>query len=52
MHACTQIILAVAINGQRPAIPEDVPTKLRALIAACWVEDPKQRPGIGEVLAT
>lgn len=33
---CTQIILAVAIHGRRPAIPADCPPSLHVLISSCW----------------
>jgi hypothetical protein len=49
-----QIILAVAINGQRPALPEareGVPAGLTALIAECWAANPRERPASGELLA-
>lgn len=46
----SQIIVAVAIVGERPAIPEDTPPKLADLISRCWREDPRQRPSVREVL--
>lgn len=49
MTACHQIILAVAIKGQRPPLPPDLPLGLRLLIAACWREDPRRRPSCAEV---
>lgn len=39
-----QIILNVAINRRRPTIPDWCPPGLRALITACWRDDPRQRP--------
>lgn len=45
-----QIIVAVAINGERPVIPEDCPPRLADLIMRCWREDPKGRPGVDELI--
>eukprot|EP00798_Chlamydomonas_sp_ICE-L_P006775 gene6775-12768_t len=45
-----QIILAVAINGQRPFLPDDMPVGLRHLIMECWKEQPKQRPAIDTII--
>lgn len=44
-----QIILAVAINAQRPPLPEELPHRLRELISSCWRQDPRSRPSCGEV---
>ena len=43
-HCPLQIILAVAIHRRRPPIPSHCPPGLHALIAACWRDDPRQRP--------
>ncbi|GAX74588.1 hypothetical protein CEUSTIGMA_g2036.t1 [Chlamydomonas eustigma] len=47
-----QIILAVAIKGLRPSIPEVAPLGLAALIASCWHEDPRRRPSADQVLTS
>ncbi|KAF5837720.1 hypothetical protein DUNSADRAFT_3975 [Dunaliella salina] len=44
MGALFQIILNVAINRRRPTIPDHCPPGVRALITACWRDDPRQRP--------
>ncbi len=45
-----QIILAVAIKGLRPALPEDMHIGIRTLILDCWHSDPRRRPASKEVL--
>lgn len=44
-----KIIVAVAINGLRPDIPDDCPPTLREIIQMCWMENPKERPGCAEL---
>jgi serine/threonine-protein kinase len=39
-----KIIVAVAINGQRPRLPPDFPPPLRAVVERCWQQDPRSRP--------
>lgn len=49
-----QIIFAVGVQGQRPALPEDheaCPPALAQLVAQCWQEQPAARPSFTEVLA-
>mmetsp|Transcript_24383 Transcript_24383/g.62578 ORF Transcript_24383/g.62578 Transcript_24383/m.62578 type:complete len:1021 (-) Transcript_24383:270-3332(-) len=48
-HFC-QIIVAVAFNNERPAIPDDCPENLRRLITKCWRQDPGTRPSCAEVV--
>ncbi|MEM7772212.1 MAG: protein kinase, partial [Cyanobacteria bacterium P01_A01_bin.37] len=36
--------------GQRPALPDDMPPRLKALIAACWAQQPNQRPTMAHVV--
>jgi serine/threonine protein kinase len=38
-----QIMYAVAMTGERPAIPESAPEPLERLITMCWAQDPKDR---------
>ncbi|GFR42064.1 hypothetical protein Agub_g2883, partial [Astrephomene gubernaculifera] len=45
------IILAVAIQGRRPTLPEWVPKGLADLIRGCWAEDPRARPTAAQALA-
>ena len=40
---------AVATNGERPPLPNDVPIPLMKLINACWAEDPKLRPSFHDI---
>ena len=44
-----QIVYAVATNGERPPLPNDVPIPLMKLINACWAEDPKLRPSFHDI---
>jgi hypothetical protein len=39
-----QIIVAVAINKERPLLPASTPPRLASLISRCWQEEPRQRP--------
>eukprot|EP00887_Chlorella_sp_A99_P004370 scaffold15.g4370.t1 len=45
-----QIILKVAINGERPWIDPDTPEPLRKLITKCWHQDPHMRPSTAEIM--
>ncbi len=47
-----QIILAVAINGDRPKVPKSVPQGLKDLIEGCWDKDPRSRPTAAQVGTT
>jgi hypothetical protein len=44
-----QIIVAVAINKERPLLPPDTPPRLAALISQCWLEDPAARPRVSQL---
>jgi serine/threonine protein kinase len=46
-----QIIFAVGVQGQRPAIPASCPPALSLLMARCWAEEPEARPPFSEVAA-
>ena len=39
-----QVAWLVAMKGERPHLPAEVPNKFKLLIQNCWKEDPKQRP--------
>lgn len=45
-----QIILKVAINGERPWIAPDCPLPLKKLITKCWHQDPHQRPSCTDIM--
>ncbi|KAK9807897.1 hypothetical protein WJX72_012460 [[Myrmecia] bisecta] len=45
-----QIIVQVAIKGERPKIDADCPDPLRRLIQKCWHQDPHQRPSCAEIM--
>jgi len=44
-----QIILKVAINGERPWVDPDCPLGLQRLIGKCWHQDPHMRPSCAEI---
>jgi hypothetical protein len=46
-----QIIFAVGVQGQRPAIPPACPPALATLMQRCWAEEPEARPPFSEVAA-
>ena len=39
-----QVAWLVAMKGERPHLPAEVPHKFKTLIQSCWKEDHKQRP--------
>ena len=45
-----QMGFAVGSQGYRPPIPEETPKGLSELIAACWHNEPQQRPSFASVL--
>lgn len=45
-----QIILKVAVNGDRPWVDPETPEPLKRLIKKCWHQDPHQRPSCAEIL--
>jgi len=45
-----QIILKVAINGERPWMDPDCPEPLKRLITKCWHQDSRQRPSCADVM--
>jgi serine/threonine protein kinase len=45
-----QIILKVAINGERPWMDPDCPEPLKRLIVKCWHQDPHQRPSCADIM--
>ena len=45
-----QIILKVAVNGDRPWMDPETPSGLARLIKKCWHQDPHQRPSCADVL--
>ncbi len=38
-----RVLYSVVHDKQRPAVPEDCPAEYRAIMEACWQEDPFQR---------
>jgi len=50
MEFPVQVVMAVAVEGRRPEIPEDCPKKLERLITKCWQPDPYRRPACQEVM--
>ena len=47
-----QVFYMIVHEGWRPPIPKGCPPGYVELMAACWAEDPKQRPRANEVLNT
>ncbi|KXZ44071.1 hypothetical protein GPECTOR_74g685 [Gonium pectorale] len=51
-----QIACAIKVSGRRLPLeslpPERCPPKLRALLTACWEQDPSRRPAAAEVVKT
>ncbi len=45
-----QIILKVAVNGDRPWMDPETPSGYARLIKKCWHQDPHQRPSCSDVL--
>ena len=45
-----QIIVKVAIQGERPRMDADCPNGLKRLIQKCWHQDPHQRPSCAEIV--
>jgi len=45
-----QIVLAVAIKGERPQISSSVPTVWRECINTCWKQTPSERPTSQELM--
>ena len=37
-------IMNEVMNGGRPKIPENTPSRLRSLISSCWAQNPQDRP--------
>eukprot|EP00010_Vexillifera_abyssalis_P008880 CAMPEP_0201544270 /NCGR_PEP_ID=MMETSP0173_2-20130828/869_1 /ASSEMBLY_ACC=CAM_ASM_000268 /TAXON_ID=218659 /ORGANISM="Vexillifera sp., Strain DIVA3 564/2" /LENGTH=537 /DNA_ID=CAMNT_0047952329 /DNA_START=58 /DNA_END=1668 /DNA_ORIENTATION=+ len=46
----TALLDRVVTNGERPELPEKCPSKLKALIKACWDADPKRRPNFDKII--
>lgn len=46
-----QIIFAVAVSKERPPLPASLAPPLRALVAACWADAPRDRPSFLDVAA-
>lgn len=46
----SQIIVKVAIQGERPRMDADCPDGLKRLIQKCWHQDPHQRPSCAEIV--
>ncbi len=45
-----QILLAVAVDNQRPDMPASVPVVWRSLIENCWQTDPAERPVFKDIV--
>jgi hypothetical protein len=46
-----QVVAAVAIRDERPALPQRCPAAYRQLVLNCWASDPDTRPSFEEILA-
>lgn len=45
-----QIIVLVAIKGQRPPMDPATPESVRRLVSKCWAQDPRSRPSCAEFM--
>lgn len=45
-----EIFRRVALKGERPDIPEEVPADLVYIMRACWVTVPSERPSFESIL--
>jgi hypothetical protein len=45
-----QVIVRVAVEGNRPPMEEGMPEGLRRLVTRCWHQDPRARPSALEVM--
>lgn len=45
-----QIIVQVAIKGQRPPMDPTCPDSVRRLISKCWSQDSRSRPSCAEIM--
>jgi len=45
-----ELIEAVALDGERPEIPNDCPPILKKLIVSCWQDVPSARPSFEDIL--
>ena len=50
LQAMYRVVVAVAVNRERPPVPEHAPAALAALMRACWREDPAGRPAARELV--
>lgn len=37
------------LGGERPPLPDSIPSSLKSLIEDCWNTDPKKRPDVWEI---
>jgi hypothetical protein len=44
-----QVCSAVVVRDERPPVPADMPRDYAALMQACWVREPEERPGMSAV---
>lgn len=51
LAVCWQVIYAVSVRKERPAMSVWCPPALAKLIRRCWAEDVKTRPSAREVVA-
>eukprot|EP00955_Chlamydomonas_euryale_P067022 359718-Chlamydomonas_euryale.AAC.6 len=43
-------IRAAVLSGQRPEVPLSAPRVLSEIVAACWADEPADRPSFEKVL--
>ncbi len=46
---CVCVHVCAVVNGSRPAIHPHVPHCVRAIVTACWAQQPEQRPTFSDV---
>lgn len=49
-HSLAQVIYAVSVRKERPALPASCPQPLADIIERCWAQDDKARPTAAQLV--
>jgi len=49
--APAQVLCLVVIEGNRPEIPEGIPTNFKELLTMCWNKNPEKRPSFNDLVS-